>query len=117
MPWINSPTCTRCGICEQNCPAEAIQIHEQKAVLNQEICIRCGICHSVCPQDAVRHDSELIPCEIDANLEWVAALRAHPYYSGNPKKQKQLMGRLKKQFNKTIKVAQQTLEELQPAFK
>jgi len=112
MPWINSSTCTGCGICEQNCPANAIEVHEQKAELNQEICIRCGICHSVCPLDAVRHDSELIPVEMTANLEWIAKLRAHPHYSENPKKQNQLTERLKKHFNKTIKVAQQTLEAL-----
>jgi len=112
MPWINSSTCTGCGICEQNCPAEAIKIHEQKADLNQEICIRCGICHDVCPMDAIRHDSELIPVEIDANLKWIAKLRAHPHYTQNPEKQKQLTGRLKNHFNKQIKVAKQTLEEL-----
>ena len=112
MPWINSSTCTGCGICEQNCPANAIEVHEQKAVLNQEVCIHCGICHSVCPQDTVRHDSELIPVEIAANLEWIATLRVHPYYAQDPEKQKQLTGRLKKYFNKQIKVAQQTLEKL-----
>jgi len=112
MPWINSSTCTGCGICEQNCPATAIEVHEQKAELNPASCIRCGICHSVCPRDAVRHDSELIPSEIDANPEWVAKLRAHPHYSENPEKQKQLIQRLKNHFNKELKVAQQTLEQL-----
>ena len=112
MPWINSSTCTGCGICEQNCPADAIQVHEQKAELNQEICIRCGICHTICPSDAVRHDSELIPGEIKANTEWIAKLHAHPHYAQNPEKQKQLTGRLKKHFDKQIKVAQQTLKEI-----
>lgn len=112
MPWINSSTCTGCGVCEQNCPAEAIEIHEQKAELNQDICIRCGKCHSVCPMDAIRHDSELIPSEITANLNWIAELRAHPYYAHDSEKQKQLIKRLKNHFNKDMKVAQQTLEQL-----
>ncbi len=112
MPWINSSMCTGCGICEQNCPANAIKVNEQKAELNQEICIRCGICHSVCPQNAVRHDSELIPGEIDENMKWVAKLHVHPYYEQAPEKQKQLIKRLKNHFNKDMKVAQQTLEKL-----
>ncbi|VGO22377.1 DUF362 domain-containing protein [Pontiella sulfatireligans] len=112
MPWIHSPTCAGCGICEPSCPAGAIEVHKQKAELNQENCIRCGICHSVCPQNAVRHDSELIPGEINKNMEWVAKLHTHPYYAHDPEKQKQLTARLKKHFNKTIKVAQQTLEKL-----
>jgi MinD superfamily P-loop ATPase len=112
MPWINPEPCTGCGVCETNCPAGAIKIHEQKAELNQKACIRCGICHSVCPRDAVRHDSELIPEEVKANAEWIATLLAHPHYAENHKKQKQLLERLKKHFNKTIQVAQQTLEEI-----
>lgn len=112
MPWIDSSLCTGCGICEQNCPANALEIHERKAELNQNDCIRCGICHSTCPSNAVRHDSELIPIEINANREWVAKLRVHPHYANNPEKQKQLIGRLKKYFTKTIKVAEQTLDEL-----
>lgn len=112
MPWIDSPRCTGCTICVQDCPADAIEIQEQKAVIDQALCIRCGICHDVCPLDAARHDSELIPSEIDVNIEWVAKLHAHPYYANDPEKQKQLTGRLRNHFNKKIKVSQQTLERL-----
>ena len=112
MPWINSATCTGCGICEQNCPANAIEIHEDKAELSQDDCIRCGICHNVCPLNAVRHDSELISGEIDKNMKWVADLRTHSYYAHDPEKQNQLMKRLKNHFTKQIKVSQQTLEQL-----
>ena len=112
MPWIDSSTCTGCGICEQNCPADAIEVHENKAELNQDNCIHCGICHNVCPMDAVRHDSELIPGEITEQIEWIATLRTHPHYANDPQKQKQLIGRLKNHFNKKIKVEQQVLAQL-----
>jgi ferredoxin len=112
MPWINSSMCTGCGICERKCPANAIKVYDQKAELNQESCIRCGICHSVCPRDAVRHDSELIPEEIDENMKWVERLQTHPYYAQDHEKQAQLIKRLKNHFNKNMKIAQQTLEQL-----
>ncbi len=112
MPWIDSSMCTGCTVCVQNCPADAIKIHEQKAVIDQTICIRCGICHDVCPLDAARHDSELISSEINANMVWIAKLRAHPHYANAPEKQKQLIKRLKNHFNKKIKVNQQTIERL-----
>lgn len=58
MPWIDKERCIGCGICVDECPADAISIENGKAIIDMEKCIRCGKCHDACPHNAVRHDSE-----------------------------------------------------------
>jgi ferredoxin len=70
MPWIRSEDCVACGVCIEECPVGAISIDGGFAVIDERTCIRCGKCHDVCPQEAVRHDSERIPQEVAANVEW-----------------------------------------------
>lgn len=48
--------CKGCGICVNNCPAEAITLSGEKAQVDKEKCILCGYCASVCPQFALRLD-------------------------------------------------------------
>ena len=69
MPWISHDKCVACGICVDSCPAGAISMKSGILELDMESCIRCGICHDVCPRSAIRHDRELIPGEVQANLE------------------------------------------------
>jgi ferredoxin len=47
------------------------------AVIDERACIRCGTCHDVCPHEAVRHDSERIPEDVAANVEWTQNLLRH----------------------------------------
>jgi NAD-dependent dihydropyrimidine dehydrogenase PreA subunit len=112
MPWINNELCTGCAICMQNCPAEAIAMDSQTAAIDDATCIRCGICHEVCPANAVRHDKERTPQDVQANLQWVEALKNHPYYQNDPEKQAGLLNRLNNHFNRQIEVARQTLNSL-----
>ncbi|AHF06814.1 aldo/keto reductase [Desulfitobacterium metallireducens] len=51
-----SKFCKGCGICINNCPANAITLNEGKAHVDEEKCIFCGYCASVCPQFALRLD-------------------------------------------------------------
>lgn len=45
--------CTGCGICRDNCPAEAITIVDRRARMDLSRCIRCYCCHEFCPQHAI----------------------------------------------------------------
>jgi ferredoxin len=75
MPWIDKNICTGCGVCSDNCPADAIQIvYDEKAEINMEECIRCGECHDICPVEAVRHDSEKIPEKVERNIQTACRL-------------------------------------------
>ncbi len=44
--------CRGCGICQKNCPNDAILIEEKLAVIGEN-CSDCGICSRVCPFDAI----------------------------------------------------------------
>ena len=49
--YIDPERCKSCGICAENCPAEAISSHFKAAhVIDQNKCIKCGVCISVCPE-------------------------------------------------------------------
>jgi electron transport complex protein RnfB len=51
-PFVASldPTaCKGCGKCVERCQMEALQIEDDKAVLNADRCIGCGLCVSTCP--------------------------------------------------------------------
>jgi electron transport complex protein RnfB len=50
---IDKETCQGCGVCEDRCQMEAVQILHEKASLDMERCIGCGLCVSTCPTDSI----------------------------------------------------------------
>jgi uncharacterized protein (DUF362 family)/Pyruvate/2-oxoacid:ferredoxin oxidoreductase delta subunit len=48
------PVCTRCGICVDICPPQAMKIHAQKLFIDEKKCIRCFCCQELCPQGALQ---------------------------------------------------------------
>lgn len=110
MPWINEDLCVSCGLCVDDCPVDAITLKEdQKAIINEDECIRCGQCHDVCPQEAVRHDSERIPQEVEANIEKTKGLLKH---FETLQEQQAFFERMVRYFKKQQKVAGLTIEKL-----
>lgn len=53
-PNVNKPECIGCGTCVENCPADAIGLVDNKAVIDGEKCIGCAMCIAVCPTGAIK---------------------------------------------------------------
>jgi len=51
VPKINARRCVKCKICENSCPARAINMDQVR--IDYQKCIRCYVCHEVCPEDAI----------------------------------------------------------------
>jgi len=51
-PYIIEDKCVGCGICIQNCNANAIEIINKKAQINLKKCEGCAMCIAVCPHNA-----------------------------------------------------------------
>ena len=52
-PYIRTKKCTGCRECEKICSAGAVQVFNDKAVINRSLCIQCMCCHEVCRFDAI----------------------------------------------------------------
>ncbi|MCL2792820.1 MAG: 4Fe-4S binding protein [Spirochaetaceae bacterium] len=44
--------CTNCGVCDSECPVDAIIEKNGKRFIN-DACTSCGICADTCPVDAI----------------------------------------------------------------
>lgn len=51
---VCTDSCIACRICEKNCPADAILVIDNHAVIDQGKCIRCGMCAIKCPRGVIR---------------------------------------------------------------
>ncbi|MGD8714224.1 MAG: 4Fe-4S binding protein [Desulfobacterales bacterium] len=49
----NSENCDGCGVCEDRCQMEAVQLVNEKASIDIDKCIGCGLCVSTCPTDSM----------------------------------------------------------------
>lgn len=50
---IDKEKCTGCETCVDECPAAAITMENDKAVVNNDLCVDCGSCVDVCPAEAI----------------------------------------------------------------
>ncbi len=55
-PAVAPKYCTGCGLCIKWCPADAITMQGDVALIHEETCIGCGECLTVCRFDAVNYD-------------------------------------------------------------
>lgn len=60
---IDQEKCVGCGICIPYCPAEAISIVDEKAVIDRDACLECGNCVRKqvvrCPKEAIAEEPGL----------------------------------------------------------
>lgn len=53
VPVIDAGACTRCRVCLQTCPMQAISEKDERMVIDRSACIRCFCCAEVCQEQAV----------------------------------------------------------------
>jgi len=55
VSWVEQGECTGCGICQEVCPCEAIEIDHKKmvAVVNEALCRGCGVCAASCGSGSI----------------------------------------------------------------
>jgi len=53
MAFRITDDCVSCGTCAANCPVEAIDMGDDKYVIDQDKCIQCGTCKENCPVEAI----------------------------------------------------------------
>ena len=53
MIRIDPEKCTGCGSCVDICPADAIELINEKAVVHEDDCELCGSCEATCEQGAI----------------------------------------------------------------
>ncbi len=74
---IGRHVCNLCGICEKECPFEAITIDEKVSV-DFDKCTGCSICVEKCPQHVIsmREDKAII-CDTCDGETWCVKLCPH----------------------------------------
>ena len=53
---VKFESCEGCGDCVETCPCGAIELKENKAVIDGELCADCGACIDSCPTHAIEMD-------------------------------------------------------------
>ena len=50
---VDTGKCTGCESCVPECPSEAINMADEKAVVDLDTCVDCGVCIDACPAEAI----------------------------------------------------------------
>lgn len=53
-PWVSPKKCTGCEVCVEYCPADAIVLEDDRAVIRKEKCVGCGECLVACKVEAIK---------------------------------------------------------------
>lgn len=71
---INQEQCTRCMICQDDCPGDAINLSVSPPEIQTEGCIFCWACEKKCPASAIEADWTLMRVSARNNLRKYVAL-------------------------------------------
>ena len=73
-PLFKEDSCDYCGLCAEVCPFNAINVKEEKWILNMKSCFGCGVCVNNCKKGAITND--------DADLQFVLSCAAKACVQG-----------------------------------
>jgi len=60
FPKLNKEKCTKCGLCTQKCPSNAIfQPPGDYPIFLHELCANCGLCWNLCPFGAIEVEKKV----------------------------------------------------------
>ncbi|MFX1500401.1 MAG: EFR1 family ferrodoxin [Promethearchaeota archaeon] len=65
---INTDKCSKCLICQENCPVDAINIEAEPPEIQKEGCIFCWGCEKLCPVGAIETNWDLMRKGAEKNL-------------------------------------------------
>jgi len=54
VPKVDKDNCTGCEACVDACPADAITMVDDFAVINPDKCTECNACIDACPAEAIK---------------------------------------------------------------
>jgi len=61
---VNPELCIGCGVCEEQCNMNAVEIEDDTSIINKDRCIGCGACVFTCTQEAIslkKKEEEISP--------------------------------------------------------
>jgi len=70
-------TCTTCGTCVERCQMHAIQLENDRTVIDRKRCIGCGLCVSTCPTGSIsliKKSPEEVPAVFANQMEMLQAM-------------------------------------------
>ncbi len=53
MAYRINDTCIACGVCQAECPVDAISEGDPIYIIDPELCTDCGACADVCPTGSI----------------------------------------------------------------
>jgi NAD-dependent dihydropyrimidine dehydrogenase PreA subunit len=72
---VNQELCTGCGVCIDACSVGAIQLVDQRAVIDDALCTACEVCIEACSNEAISTRSMPEP---SVSIVTLPAAEAHP---------------------------------------
>ncbi len=53
-PYVDMDICKRCRQCIESCPVKAMELTDDRILIDYKTCITCLCCHELCPHEAVK---------------------------------------------------------------